>query len=435
MLGKRFNQIAVAATAASMLLSGLVGAHAQAAPLEIKFYYPTAVGGPIAKVMAGFADEFNAANTDVHVTPVYAGGYTDIYKAIDTQVKGGGAGPDVAILLSTDMNSLIDNDYVVPLDSFIKGSKEADTYLKDFFPAFLLNSQTADGQTWGAPFQRSTPVLYYNQDLFKAAGLDGTKAPANLDELLTDAKALTKADGSQWGIEIPSDGFPYWLFQGFAIGAGQNLVGPASNKVFFNTPSTVAALQYFIDLQGKNAVMPKGVIKWNDTPTDFTSGKAAMVYYTTGGLTNILANAKFNVGVGFLPAGSKGYGAPTGGGNLYILKSSPAANQAASWRWIEFLTSPQKQADWTVATGYIASRQAAWNTDTLKTLIAAHPQYGVARDQLQYANKELGTHRGSDLQQIFGLAVQSALTGDKTAQKALDDAQAAADKILADYPN
>jgi sn-glycerol 3-phosphate transport system substrate-binding protein len=341
----------------------------------------------------------------------------------------------VAILLSTDMNSLIDNDYVVPLDSFIKGSKEADTYLKDFFPAFLLNSQTADGQTWGAPFQRSTPVLYYNQDLFKAAGLDGSKAPANLDELLTDAKALTKADGSQWGIEIPSDGFPYWLFQGFAIGAGQNLVGDASNKVFFNTPSTVTALQYFIDLQGKNAVMPKGVIKWNDTPTDFTSGKAAMIYYTTGGLTNILANAKFNVGVGFLPAGSKSYGAPTGGGNLYILKSSPAANQAAAWRWVEFLTSPQKQADWTVATGYIASRQTAWDTDTLKKLVAAHSQYGVARDQLKYAAKELGTHRGSDLQQIFGLAVQSALTGDKTAQKALDDAQAAADKILADFPN
>ena len=107
MFGKRVNQIAVAATAASMLLSGLVGAHAQTAPLEIKFYYPTAVDGPIAKIMAGFADDFNANNADIHVTPVYAGGYADIYKAIDTQVKGGGAGPDVAILLTTDMYSLI----------------------------------------------------------------------------------------------------------------------------------------------------------------------------------------------------------------------------------------------------------------------------------------------------------------------------------------
>ncbi len=435
MFGRRFNPIAVAVTAASMLLSGLVGAHAQAAPLEIKFYYPTAVVGPIAKIMAGFADDFNAKNADIHVTAVYAGGYTDIYKAIDTQVKGGGAGPDVAILLSTDMYSLIDNDYIVSLDSFIKGSNDTDTYLKDFFPAFLLNSQSADGTIWGAPFQRSTPVLYYNQDLFKAAGLDPAKAPANLDEMLADAKTLTKADGSQWGLEIPSDGFPYWLFQGFAIGAGQNLVGDASNKVFFNPPSTVGALQYFIDLQGKNAVMPKGVIKWNDTPSDFEAGKAAMIYHTTGSQTGILAKSKFNVGVGFLPAGSKGFGAPTGGGNLYILKSSPTANQAASWRRMQYLTSPQKQADWTVATGYIAARQSAWDTDTLKNLVAKYPQYAVARDQLKYAKKELATHRGGDLQQIFGRAVQSALTGDKTPQQALDDAQVAADKILADYPN
>jgi len=278
-------------------------------------------------------------------------------------------------------------------------------------------------------------VLFYNQDMFKTAALDPSKAPANWNEMVADAQKLTKSDGSQWGIEIPSDGFPYWLFQSFAIGNGQNLVGDAPNKVFFNTSAAVQALQNFVDLQGKNAVMPKGVIKWNDTPTDFLSGKAAMIQYTTGGLSNILANAKFGVGVGFIPAGSKGYGAPTGGGNLYILKSVPADHQAAAWKWVEFLTSADKQAAWTVATGYIATRQTAWSTDTLKALLAKYPQYGVARDQLQYAGKELATHRGQDIQQLFGRAVQSALTGDKTPQQALDDAQTAADKILADFPN
>ncbi len=435
MLRTQLARLAMSAATIALLSSSVVNVHAQTQPLEIKFYYPTAVNAPIDKVMDGFASDFNAANPDIHVTPVYAGGYADIYKAIDTQLKGGGSGPDVAILLSTDLYSLIDNDYIVPLDSFIKGSNEADTYLKDFFPAFLLNSQTADGQTWGAPFQRSTPVLYYNQDMFKAANLDPSKAPASEDEMLADAQKLTKSDGSQWGIEIPSDGFPYWLFQSFAIGNGQNLVGDAPNKVFFNTPSTVQALQWFIDLQGKDAVMPKGVIKWNDTPSDFLSGKAAMIEYTTGGLSNILQNAKFGVGVGFIPAGTKSYGAPTGGGNLYILKSAPADHQVAAWKWIEYLTNPDRQAAWTVATGYIATRQTAWTTDTLKTLTSKYPQYLVARDQLQYAGKELATHRGQDIQQLFGRAVQSALTGDKTAQQALDDAQQAADKILADFPN
>jgi len=408
--------------------------HAKAAVVEVNFNYVTAVGGPIAQVMDGYAAKFNAANPDVKVTATYAGGYPDIYKAIDTQIKGGGKGPDVAILLSTDLYSLIDNDYVIPLDSYIKASKDGDAYLKDFFPAFLLNSQ-AEGQTWGAPFQRSTPVLYYNKDMFKEAGLNPDKGPQTFAELSEFAKKLTKADGSRWGIEIPSDGFPYWLFQGFAIANGQNLVGEAANKVTFNGASTVEALSFFRDLALKDKAMPQGVIVWGNTPTDFTAGKTAMIYHTTGSLTNILKNAKFDVGVAFLPAGKVSFGAPTGGGNLYIMKNSPKENQDAAWRWIQFLTSPEIQADWTVNTGYIASRQSAWMQDALVKLVAKNPQYAVARDQLKYASKELATHRGADVQKIFGTAVQKVITGELDPQAALDAAQKAAEDLLKDYTN
>ncbi len=430
MLLKRLNVLLIVALVLAAF-AGLTTTRAQSVT-EVLFYYPTAVGGPISQVIEGYAAEFNAANPDVKVTAVFAGGYADIYKAVDTALKGGGQGPDVAIFLTTDMYSLIDNDYIIPLDDFIKAMPDGEAYLKDFFPAFLLNSQ-AFGQTWGIPFQRSTPVLYYNKTLFKENGLDPEKAPANWQELRDFAAKLTTPE--RWGLLIPSEGFPYWLFQGFAIGNGQNLVGEESNKVYFNTPSTVEALEYFANLSLKDGVMPKGIIKWGDTPADFWSGKAAMIYHTTGSLTNILKNANFEVGVGYLPAGKVGYGAPTGGGNLYILKSSPAEKQAAAWRWIQFLTTPEKQADWTVATGYIAARQAAWQTETLKKLVAEKPQYAVARDQLQYAAKELSTHRGSDVQRAFGLAVQAVLLGEKDAKTALDEAQATAEALLAEFQN
>lgn len=416
----------------AMAFSATAQAPAKAAVTEINFYYPTAVGGPLTKIMDGYAEQFNKANPDIKVNAVYAGGYADIYKAIDTQVKGGGKGPDVAILLTTDLYSLIDNDYIVPLDDYIKAEKEGDAWLKDFFPAFMLNSRAYD-KTWGAPFQRSTPVLYYNKDAFKEVGLDPSKGPQTFAEMREFAKKLTKADGSRWGLEIPSDGFPYWLFQGFAIANGQNLVGDAANKVFFNTPSTVEALSYFRDLSKKDKVMPEGVIVWGNTPTDFTAGKAAMIYHTTGSLTNILKNAKFDVGVGFLPAGTKGFGTPTGGGNLYVLKSAPKENQAAAWKWIQFLTSPAIQADWTINTGYIASRQSAWEQDALKKLVTTNPQYAVARDQLKYASKELATHRGADVQKIMGVAVQKVITGELEPKAALDDAQKAAEDLLKDF--
>jgi len=419
-------------TAAPATTTAAVATTAAAAPVELTFYFPTAVDGPIKTTFQGYADAFTKANPNIKVNTVFAGTYTDVLKKIQTEVKGGGATADVAILLSTDIYTLADNDLVIPMDDLVKADKDGSAWLSDFYPAFMQNSM-ALGKTWGIPFQRSTPVLFYNKDLFKEAGLNPDKAPQTFKEMAEDAQKLTKADGSRWGIKIPSDGFPYWLYQGFAISNGQNVVADAGNKVFFNTPAALQGLKDFQSLITDYKAMPKGVIVWGDTPKDFISGNAAMIYHTTGSLTSILSQAKFDVGVGFLPAGSKGFGAPTGGGNLYIMKSSSAAKQQAAYKYIKFLTEPERLADWTKVTGYVAPRKAAWETDTLKTLLKDKPQYGVARDQLQYAAKELTSHEGAQIQAILGKAVQSVITGDKDAQKALDDAQKEAEKILADY--
>jgi sn-glycerol 3-phosphate transport system substrate-binding protein len=432
MLKQRIRLLVMLMVTITVFASYFAKVSAQSNVVEINFYYPTAVGGPITQIIDEYAAEFNAANPDIKVTSVYAGGYDDIYKAVQTQIAGGGTGPDVAIFLAADLYSLIDNDYIVPMTDFINGTEDGAAYVEDFYPAFLSNAEDA-GVLWAIPFQRSTPVLYYNKDMFKEVGLDPEKAPETWADMLEYAKKLNKADGSRYGLMIPSDGFPYWLFQGFAISAGQNLVGEESNKVYFNTPEAAEGLQFFVDLANKEGVMPKGIIKWGDTPTAFTAGQAGMIYHTTGSLTNILSTAMFDVGVGFLPKGKAGYGAPTGGGNLYILKTSAPEKQAASWKWIQFLTSPEKQADWTAKTGYIAARKSAWETETLKTLTAEKPQYAIARDQLEFAAKELSTHSGLEIRQTFGKAVQSALTEEKTVEQALADAQSDAEKLLADF--
>ncbi len=416
--------------AATLMLAVAPFAHAQS-PVEIKFYYPTAVGGPLTQIFDGYVEKFNAANPDIHVTATYAGGYDDITAAIQTEIQGQGEGPDVAVMLSADLPTFIDNGYIIPLQQFIDADPNGKAYTDDFFPAFMRNSVDATGQVWAVPFQRSTPILYYNKDAFKEVGLDPEKAPATQAELLEDAKKLTKPNGERWGIEIPSDGFPYWVFQSFAIGNGQNVVGDSFDKVYFNAPEVVKGLETFVNL-AKQGAMPTGVIIWGDTPTDFTSGKAAMIYHTTGSLTNILKNAKFDVGVGFLPAGDKGYGAPTGGGNLYMFSKEPD-KQAAAWRWIQYLSSPEIQSDWGAATGYIAARKSAWDVDPLKSLAAEKPQYGVARDQLQYADRELATHQSIDIRNILGSAIGSVMSGQAEPQAALDEAQQQADAILSQY--
>lgn len=427
-----------AATATKPAAAATTGAGATTAPataggatVEVSFFYPVAVGGPITKIMDGYAEEFNKANPGIKVTPTYAGTYSDTLTKIQTTIDGGGQPPDTAVLLSTDLYTLKDADFIVPLDEF--AATAGTGYLADFYDAFMLNSR--DGNTlYGIPFQRSTPVLYYNKDLFKEAGLNPDTGPKNWAEMVEDARKLTKADGSRWGIEIPSDGFPYWVFQGMAIGNGKNFVDETGTKTYFNDPAVVQALEAWVALGTKDKVEPASIVIWNTTPDDFIGGKAAMIWHTTGSLTNILKNTsgKFPVGVGFLP-GMKQNGAPTGGGNFYLFKKTPKEKQQAAWKFIQFLSTPEMEARWTIDSGYVAPRKSAWETPALKEYTAKTPQALVARDQLQYAQKELATHSGPQIQKVFGDELQAALTGKKPAQQAMDDAQKNADSILKQF--
>lgn len=423
----------------SLLLAACAPAAGPAAPsapggpagaaVELSFFYPVAVGGPITKIVEGYAEEFNKANPGIKVTPTFAGTYQDTLTKIQTTLEGGGTPPDTAVLLSTDLYTLKDADYIIPLDEVARSA--GDAFLGDFFDAFMLNSR-ADGKVYGIPFQRSTPVLYYNKDAFKEVGLDPEQPPKTWADMVAAARKLTKPGGERWGIEIPSDGFPYWLFQGMAIGNGKNVVGEAGNKVFFDDPAVVQALQAWLDLASTEKVAPEGIVQWATTPNDFTSGKTAMAWHTTGSLTNILKEARFPVGVGFLP-GLKQNGAPTGGGNFYLFKKTPPEKQQAAWKFIQFMASPEIQARWTMDTGYVAARKSAWDTPAMKEYAAKTPQVLVARDQLQFAQKELATHSGPEIQKIFGNGLQAALTGKKSPQQAMQDAQRDADKLLSQF--
>lgn len=424
----------------SRVLRGLLFAAAAAAlpalaqaPVEVPFYYPIAVGGPIPKIIDGFAADFEKENAGVKLKPIYTGTYQDSITKALTAVKSGEP-PVTAILLSTDMFTLIDEDAIVPFNDLIK-TPEDQAWIKSFYPGFMENSQTG-GKIWGIPFQRSTIVLYYNKELFKEAGLDPNKPPATWAEQVAYAQKLTKRDASgkvtQWGIQIPSSGFPYWLFQALAVQAGQQLMNDAGTEVYYDKPGTIEGLQYWVDLVKKYKVHPEGIVEWGTTPKDFFEKKVAMMWTTTGNLTNVKNNAKFDFGVAMLPAG-KQRGSPTGGGNFYIFKKSTPAQREAAFKFIKWVTTAQRAAQWGIDTGYVAVRGDSWDTPVMKQYVAGFPAAAVARDQLPFAKAELSTHDNQRVTKALNDGLQAALTGSKTPEQAMKDAQREADRLLKSY--
>lgn len=415
--------------------TALVGATAHAAmAIDLEFYFPVAVGGDAAATIQGLTDAYMAENPDVTINAVYTGSYADTTTRAITAARGGNP-PQLAILLSVDMFTMIDEDIVLPWDDFLT-QEEIDTWIGGFYPSFMRNSQT-DGKTWGIPFQRSTPVLYWNKDAFAAAGLDPETPPATWDEMVEFGQALTLRDDAgavtQWGVRIPSSGFPSWLFTGLVASAGQDgLANDAGTEVYFNTPEVIGALDYLVALANEHEIMEPGILDWGATPRAFLDGNAAMIWTTTGNLTNIRTNATFPFGVAMLPANVRP-GAPTGGGNFYLFQGSSDEQTRAAIDFVQWATAPEQAADWSIATGYVAPREDTWETERMMAYAQEVPGALVARAQLAYAVPELSTFEGPRITQIINDNIAAAIVGDKSPAQAMADAQAAADAILAAY--
>jgi sn-glycerol 3-phosphate transport system substrate-binding protein len=410
---------------------------AAAAPLRadttLTFYYPIAVGGPLTKVIDGLARDFEKEHPGIKVNPIYAGNYDDARIKALAALKAGQSAP-LSVLFSIDIYELLEQDAILAWDEVATTAGDK-AWLKAFYPALMLNG-SYKGKVYGIPFQRSTIVMYWNKDAFKEAGLDPQKPPASWQEMTQMAAKLVRKDAAgnvaRWGVMVPSTGYAYWMFQAFARQNGQDLMNRDGNRTNYAHADVVAALQYWRDLGAKHRVMPEGTVEWGTLRQAFTEGKTAIMWHTTGNLTAVKGSAKFPFGVAMLPA-SKQRGSPTGGGNFYLFKKTTPEERKAALAFVKWMTVPERAADWSIATGYVATRPDAYDTPKLKAYAAEFPPAVVARDQFRYATPELSTFQTGRVRKLLDDAIQASLTGQKAPAAALQAAQQEADRLLKPY--
>ena len=376
-----------------------------AEPVQLSFWYPVDLGGGLAKVIAGLVGDFNKTHSDIQVTATYTGNYDVTLQKIQAS-KLAGTLPDVAVTEISSVPVLAALGAAQPIDELIASSGDK-KLLDRFWPSMLLNC-TYGGKVYGVPFQRSTPVMYYNKDAFSEAGLDPERPPVTWDELISVAQKLTTREGertTRWGIELPLEAFN-WFYYALTYANGGETLSTDGTKVLWDEPKNIEALQFWHDLVNKYKVTP-AYTPWNDGPQEFAAGKTAMVWHSTGSQAFMRQNVKFHWGLGRIPRNIQ-FGPPSGGGNMLMYATDPARKKAA-WTFITWMSEAAQAARWSIASGYLATNIASWELPEMQALIKEHPEVLVTKAQLADAKAEPASAKYAAARDILNALIKDVL--------------------------
>ncbi len=343
-------------------LMAFMTVNAQAAT-EIQFWH--AMEAALGERVNDIAKDFNASQSEYKIVPVFKGTYDQTLAAGIAAYRSGNA-PAILQVYEVGTATMIQaKKAVIPVsDVFQQAGIPLDE--KAFVPTIAsYYSDSKTGHLISMPFNSSTPVLYYNKDAFKKAGIDPSQPPKTWNELAADAKKLKAAGlcgySSGWQSWIQLENYSAWHGAPFA---SENNGFDGTNAILeFNEPLQVAHIQFMQNMAKDGTFTYVG--RKDEAVSKFYSGDCGIVTNSSGSLANIKKYAKFSFGTGMMPYDESVKGAPQnaiiGGASLWVLSGKDAATYKGVAKFLAYLTSPAVAAKWHQDTGYLPVTTAAYD--------------------------------------------------------------------------
>lgn len=348
---------------------------------EISFWH--SMGGVNGQAIDTLVKKFNDENEyGITVKAQYQGEYDDsLNKLKSAQI--GNMEADLVQVYEIGSRFMIESGWITPMQQMI----DADSYDLSQIEPNLAAYYTIDNQLYSMPFNSSTPIMYYNKEMFEKAGI--TEIPDSLEGIEAVGEKLLNEGGAG---QVISLGIYGWFFeqfigkQGLEYANNGNGRTEAATAVAFDSNGAAANI-----LTAWKSLYDKGyapnVGKGGDAGlADFSAGKSAITLGSTASLKQILqdVNGKFEVGTAYFPKvkSTDEGGVSIGGASLWALNNNDAKKTRATWEFVKFLISPESQAYWNAQTGYFPVTTAAQEEPVFKENVEKYPQFQTAIDQL-----------------------------------------------------
>ncbi|MFI5033139.1 MAG: sn-glycerol-3-phosphate ABC transporter substrate-binding protein UgpB [Reyranellales bacterium] len=413
--------------AAAAVLASAQGAAAQT---EIQWWH--AMGGALGEAVNQMVDQFNKSQTEYKVNAVFKGSYPETLTAAIAAFRAKQGPAIVQVFEVGTATMMAAKGAVYPTYQLMADEKEPFDPKGFIGPVYGYYS-TTDGKLLSMPFNSSTPVFYWNKDLFKKAGLDPEKPPQTWPEVGDAAKKLVASGAkcgltSEWQTWILLENFGAWHDLPFAT--KENGFGGLDTELKFNDAPRIKLISMLQEWTKDKRFVYGG--REGKPTTMMNAGDCGMELASSGTASQLLKTLKpENVGIAMMPIDpsvrAKPQNSIIGGATLWTLTGRPKAEYKGVAKFLSFVSSPAVAAKWHQDTGYVPITYAAAKLTEESGFYKKNPGRDVAVKELTLnpptANSK-GLRLGNFIQirDIEDSELEAVWSGQKDAKTALDEA-------------
>lgn len=355
------------------LLSMVGSAHADT---TVSFWhsFSKSSGDALNKIIANF----EAANPGIHIEGEFVGDYNDIVAKLQAAIPAKRA-PDAVIMEVTRYGLFADRGALIDLTPYFNADP-----LKDDLYDYAREVGVYNGKNYIVPFNSSTPVLYYNKDILTRAGFTTEPSLKTFADILAVSKTITEKLGSEGitGIAAPGQ-FARW---GLVMSNDSELINSKTNDILLDSPNTIEAYQWMASLvHDQKVASPDGVTDEDVGRDAFYAGKVGISLNSTGDYGGAKKALGDKLEVRPMPC-NRVCSVPIGGAGIGILSMSPKDVQDAAYKFISYAASPEANAIWFAATGYLPINKKSAAQPVAAEALAKKQGIDVAIKQLDFAH-------------------------------------------------
>jgi sn-glycerol 3-phosphate transport system substrate-binding protein len=429
----KFLQLAVAAVV-------LASASPARAVTDIMWWH--AMSGELGRQLEKLASDFNASQSDYRIVPHYKGNYTETVTAAIFAFRSRSQPAIVQVNEIATATMMAARGAVYPVFELMADEQEAFSPA-DYLPAVTGYYADTAGNMLSFPFNASTPILYYNKKMFRAAGLDPEIAPKTWPELGAAAKRL-RASGVPCGF---TTSWPSWInvenfsaYHNLPLSTEANGFNGLDAVLTFNNPVLVRHIAQLAEWQTTKVFDYSG--RATTAEPRFQNGECGIFIGSSGTRADIRKNSLFEVGYGMLPYWPDVAGAPQntiiGGATLWVLRNRPQAEYKGVAKFFAYLSKPEVQAAWHQNTGYLPITRAAFDLTRAQGFYDRNPGTAISIEQMTQkppTENSRGLRLGSFvlIRDAIDDELEQAFSGKKSAQAAMDAAVERGNRLLRQF--